>query len=89
MLLLCAKLKPTDAVLFDKKMCGSGKGSSCGRSLSRFSTASAIEDPIIPNVDIKHTQLLINGQFVDAESGNHVLKEQLMHYYFSLCLVIC
>lgn len=46
-----------------------GGASSCGRSLSRFSTASAIEDPIIPNVDIKHTQLLINGQFVDAASG--------------------
>ncbi|KMT10552.1 hypothetical protein BVRB_5g116750 [Beta vulgaris subsp. vulgaris] len=45
------------------------KGSSCGRSLSRFSTTSALEDPIIPNVDIKHTQLLINGNFVDAASG--------------------
>ncbi|XP_021718958.1 aldehyde dehydrogenase family 2 member B4, mitochondrial-like isoform X1 [Chenopodium quinoa] len=45
------------------------KGSSWGRNLSRYSTAAVIEDPIIPNVDIKHTQLLINGQFVDSASG--------------------
>ncbi|KAL2935987.1 Aldehyde dehydrogenase family 2 member B4 mitochondrial, partial [Bienertia sinuspersici] len=45
------------------------KGSSCGRSLSQYSTAAAIESPIIPNVEINHTQLLINGQFVDAASA--------------------
>lgn len=46
------------------------KGSSLGRSLSRYSTtAAAVQSPIIPSVDIKHTQLLINGQFVDAASG--------------------
>ncbi|XP_074284495.1 benzaldehyde dehydrogenase, mitochondrial-like [Silene latifolia] len=45
---------------------------SWGRSLNRYSTAAAaaVETPIIPNVDIKYTQLLINGQFVDAASGN-------------------
>lgn len=45
------------------------KSSSWGRCLSRYSTAAAIEDPIIPSVDVKYTQLLINGQFVDAASG--------------------
>ena len=69
-------------------MLGLGGASSCGRSLSRFSTASAIEDPIIPNVDIKHTQLLINGQFVDAASGNHLCsKAQLKHYNSLYCFI--
>lgn len=48
---------------------GSGLGSSWGRSLNRFSTAAEIDTPVIPDVDIKYTQLLINGQFVDAASG--------------------
>lgn len=46
-----------------------GKGSSWGRCLNRYSTAAEIENPISPDVKIKHTQLLINGQFVDAASG--------------------
>ncbi|KNA04660.1 hypothetical protein SOVF_197610 [Spinacia oleracea] len=46
-----------------------GKGSSWGRCSSRYSTAAEIENPIAPDVKIKHTQLLINGQFVDAASG--------------------
>ncbi|KAI3887380.1 hypothetical protein MKX03_002784 [Papaver bracteatum] len=50
-------------------------GSSAGnnarweRSISRFSTSAATEEPITPNVEIKHTKLLINGQFVDSASG--------------------
>ncbi|KAK9747926.1 hypothetical protein RND81_02G023900 [Saponaria officinalis] len=48
----------------------SSSSSIWGRSLSRYSTAAAaVEAPIVPNVDIKYTQLLINGQFVDAASG--------------------
>ncbi|XP_078160171.1 benzaldehyde dehydrogenase, mitochondrial-like [Carex rostrata] len=35
----------------------------------RFSTSTAIEDPITPPVQANYTQLLINGQFVDAASG--------------------
>uniref|UniRef100_A0A5B6ZRQ8 Aldehyde dehydrogenase domain-containing protein n=1 Tax=Davidia involucrata TaxID=16924 RepID=A0A5B6ZRQ8_DAVIN len=46
-----------------------GRYSSWGRGISRFSTAVALEEPIIPPVQINHTQLLINGQFVDAASG--------------------
>ena len=52
-------------------MYGIGKGSSGrGRSLSRCYATDAIENPIIPKVDLKHTRLLIDGKFVDAASGN-------------------
>ncbi|TVU28363.1 hypothetical protein EJB05_19879, partial [Eragrostis curvula] len=44
-----------------------------GAPLQRFSTAqaaaAATDEPIQPLVEIKHTQLLINGNFVDAASG--------------------
>jgi len=45
-----------------------------GALLHRFSTAPAAaaataEEPIQPAVEVKHTQLLINGNFVDAASG--------------------
>nr|QTZ19606.1 aldehyde dehydrogenase family 2 member mitochondrial-like protein [Bixa orellana] len=53
--------------------------SGAGRSISRFSTSVATqeainptlkaEEPISPPVQIDHTQLLINGQFVDSASG--------------------
>lgn len=39
-----------------------------GRSVSRFTTAAAIE-LITPPVQIQYTKHLINGQFVDAASG--------------------
>ncbi|KAF9688207.1 hypothetical protein SADUNF_Sadunf02G0173100 [Salix dunnii] len=40
------------------------------RLICRYnSTLVAVEEPIIPPVSVKHTQLLINGQFVDAASG--------------------
>lgn len=40
------------------------------RLICRYnSTSVAVEEPIIPPVSVKHTQLLINGQFVDAASG--------------------
>lgn len=36
----------------------------------RFSTSSAaLEEPITPPVQVKYTQLLINGQFIDSASG--------------------
>lgn len=35
----------------------------------QYSTAVALEEPITPQVKINHTQLLINGQFVDSASG--------------------
>ncbi|KAF5449852.1 hypothetical protein F2P56_030255, partial [Juglans regia] len=39
------------------------------RGISKYSTDVAIENPVDPPVEVKHTQLLINGQFVDAASG--------------------
>ncbi|KAF8399279.1 hypothetical protein HHK36_015144 [Tetracentron sinense] len=46
-----------------------GRSSRSGRGICRFSTAVANEEPITPPVQVNHTQLLINGQFVDASSG--------------------
>ncbi|KAK9272956.1 hypothetical protein L1049_003336 [Liquidambar formosana] len=46
-----------------------GRYSIWGRGISRFSTAVAAEEPITPPVQINHTQLLINGQYVDAAAG--------------------
>uniref|UniRef100_A0ACD6AND8 Uncharacterized protein n=1 Tax=Avena sativa TaxID=4498 RepID=A0ACD6AND8_AVESA len=37
--------------------------------LQRFGTAAAAEEPISPPVQVRDTQLLINGKFVDAASG--------------------
>ncbi|KAL6318535.1 hypothetical protein AAG906_000613 [Vitis piasezkii] len=49
-----------------------GKNFNRGKSIHRFSTAAAaVEELITPTVQINYTQLLINGQFVDAASGNH------------------
>ncbi|RWR83306.1 aldehyde dehydrogenase family 2 member B7, mitochondrial-like protein [Cinnamomum micranthum f. kanehirae] len=46
-----------------------GRNSSCARGVHKFGTAAAVEEPIKPPVQVNHTQLLINGQFVDAASG--------------------
>lgn len=35
-----------------------------------LSNASTLEEPLKPSVDVNHTHLLINGQFVDAASVN-------------------
>lgn len=44
--------------------------SACAGPISRYSTAAAaLEEPIKPPVSVEYTQLLINGQFVDAASG--------------------
>lgn len=46
------------------------KNSACRlNSISRFSTSAAAEELITPPVNIRYTQHLINGQFVDAASG--------------------
>ncbi|XP_051203767.1 aldehyde dehydrogenase family 2 member B7, mitochondrial [Lolium perenne] len=37
--------------------------------LQRFGTSAAAEEPISPPVQVRDTQLLINGKFVDAASG--------------------
>ncbi|GLT36536.1 hypothetical protein SLA2020_109080 [Shorea laevis] len=39
------------------------------RGISRYSTATALEDPITPPVKVNYTQLLIDGKFVDSASG--------------------
>lgn len=46
-----------------------GRNRSRGRSIYRYSTAAAVEEPITPPVQAIYTQHLINGQFVDAASG--------------------
>eukprot|EP00268_Persea_americana_P005376 TRINITY_DN117_c3_g1_i1.p1 TRINITY_DN117_c3_g1~~TRINITY_DN117_c3_g1_i1.p1 ORF type:complete len:538 (+),score=124.78 TRINITY_DN117_c3_g1_i1:488-2101(+) len=46
-----------------------GRSSSWTRGICRYGTAAAAEEPIAPPVQVNHTQLLINGQFVDAASG--------------------
>ncbi|KAK6267386.1 hypothetical protein QUC31_018223 [Theobroma cacao] len=46
-----------------------GRFSRWGRGINSFSTSAAIDEPISPSILIDHTQLLINGQFVDAASG--------------------
>lgn len=52
-------------------------------ALHRFSTApasaaAAAEEPIQPAVEVKHTQLLINGNFVDAASGTYARTASLL-----------
>ncbi|TXG50301.1 hypothetical protein EZV62_022825 [Acer yangbiense] len=47
-----------------------GNNSSRARGISRFSTATVFEEPMItPPVQVTYTQNLINGHFVDAASG--------------------
>ncbi|KAI3923895.1 hypothetical protein MKW92_042605 [Papaver armeniacum] len=47
-----------------------GKNINLGRSsVSRYSTAIGLEEPITPPVKVNHTKLLINGEFVNSASG--------------------
>ncbi|RZC59139.1 hypothetical protein C5167_006455 [Papaver somniferum] len=46
-----------------------GKNINLGRSVSRYSTAVALEEPIKPPVEVNYTKLLINGEFVNSASG--------------------
>lgn len=45
-----------------------GRGS-LPRSIRCFSNAVALEEPFNPSIDVNHTNLLINGQFVNSASG--------------------
>ena len=47
---------------------GRNSGGGC-RKLKRFSTAAAVDEVIIPQVQINYTQHLIDGKFVDSASG--------------------
>ncbi|CAN1293843.1 Vacuolar fusion protein MON1 homolog, partial [Linum perenne] len=40
-----------------------------GSETNKYTTAAATEEPITPPVSVPHTQLLINGKFIDATSG--------------------
>lgn len=55
-----------------------GRSSSTGRGIGKYSTAVAVEDPIAPSVKVDYTKLLINGQFVDAASGEFSFSSFLM-----------
>ncbi|RZC85587.1 hypothetical protein C5167_041770 [Papaver somniferum] len=47
-----------------------GKNINLGRcSVSRYSTAIGLEEPITPPVKVNYTKLLINGEFVNSASG--------------------
>lgn len=46
-----------------------GKQINGGRGVYRYSTAAAHENPIKPPVSVQYDQLLIDGKFVDAASG--------------------
>lgn len=59
----------------------SGRSYSRRRGIFRYSTDASCEEPIRPPVDVTYTQLLINGQFVDAAAG----KNQL---YFLLFMTV-
>nr|GLL22341.1 aldehyde dehydrogenase family 2 member B7, mitochondrial-like [Ipomoea trifida] len=39
------------------------------RGIQRFSTAAAVEELVSPGVEVKYTQHIINGKFVDSASG--------------------
>ena len=47
----------------------SGGSGALGAGLNKFSTVAAIEEPIKPPLKVEHTQLLIDGKFVDAATG--------------------
>ncbi|KAM3303935.1 benzaldehyde dehydrogenase, mitochondrial-like isoform X1 [Capsicum chacoense] len=52
------------------RLLSKGKRSHLGRIAAyKYSTAAAVEEPIKPAVNVEHTKLFINGQFVDAASG--------------------
>ena len=40
------------------------------KTMAKNSTDAADEVPVKPSVTVKYTQLLIDGKFVDAASGN-------------------
>jgi aldehyde dehydrogenase (NAD+) len=59
--------RKSDCLFFPERAHGAAAG-----ILQRYSTAASIEDPIAPSVQVNYTQLLINGQFVDAASGKFI-----------------
>lgn len=66
-----------------------GNKSPLRRGGFQYSTAAAVEEPIKPAVDVNYSQLLIDGQFVDAVSGElsvqYLSRKQkiLSNYYVS------
>ncbi|KAG2376563.1 Aldehyde dehydrogenase family 2 member [Vigna angularis] len=57
-------LSATTSSLFSR-----GGSGGLGGGLSKFSTAAATEEPIKPAVRVEHTQLLIDGKFVNSATG--------------------
>jgi aldehyde dehydrogenase (NAD+) len=55
-----------------KKKKNSGGNGYLGGLLSKYSTAAAFDEQTIkPSVQVEHTQLLIDGKFVDAAAGEY------------------
>ncbi|TKY73482.1 Aldehyde dehydrogenase family 2 member B4 [Spatholobus suberectus] len=47
-----------------------GRGTKRRRNINRFSTVAEIDELVTPPVEIRYTKNLINGEFVDAVSGD-------------------
>jgi hypothetical protein len=52
-----------------KNIVSSGRNASLSRGIGKYSTAAAVENPISPPVSVNYNQLLIDGKFVNAASG--------------------
>ncbi|KAK4784985.1 hypothetical protein SAY86_001674 [Trapa natans] len=65
--LISRSLAPTAAPV-RSLLCGGGTWGFQG-GIRKHGTAAALEEPIHPGVSVDYTQLLINGNFVDAASG--------------------
>lgn len=52
------------------------------RGIGKYSTDASFEAPIIPSVKVNYTQLLINGQFVDAASGEFSVNRATQLFEF-------
>lgn len=50
--------------------------------IRKHSTAAVLEEPINPGVSVNYTQLLINGKFVDAASGQFPDLFDVVYQYF-------
>lgn len=72
-LILCSKFSSLELYLslFNIITFFIGRLCHLSRGILQYST-STIEEPVKPPVEVKYSQLLIDGQFVDAVSGNNL-----------------
>lgn len=95
--IFCLILIEPERSIYGFEIWSSGRNRSRGRSIYRYSTAAAVEEPITPPVQAIYTQHLINGQFVDAASGifffsqfiKATLEVLLWVAMFNTCTIDC